>query len=239
MNNLLEYTINAHGGLDNWNKLNSVKLQAKIDGLLWKMKEQPDFLSDTNITVDTKKQSVSYKPVNENCFTSFEPNRVALHLDDVVVEELQNPRQSFANHTKETQWTRLQLVYFASYAMWNYINIPFVFTNPDCEVKEFGEWQENGEVWQRLQVTFPKHIATHTPTQIFYIDKNGLIRRQDYNVELVGNGSSAHYLYDYKEVGGIQFPTKRRVFARLEDNTSLQPEPLLVSIDVTDIELIF
>jgi hypothetical protein len=58
-------------------------------------------------------------------------------------------------------------------------------------------------------------------------------------VELVGNGSSAHYLSDHKEVGGIQFPTKRRVFARLEDNTSLQPEPLLVSIDLSDIELIF
>lgn len=239
MNNLLEYSINAHGGLENWNKLNTVKLRAKIHGLLWKMKGQPDFLSDTNITVDTKKQSVSYKPIYEKYFTSFEPNRVALHLDDVVVEELQNPRQSFENHTKETKWTRLQMIYFASYAMWNYINIPFVFANSDYDVKEMETWKENGETWKRLQVIFPNHIATHSHKQTFYIDETGLIRRHDYKVELIGNGSSSHYLYDYQEVNGIKFPTKRRVFARLEDNTSLQPEPLLVSIDITDIELVF
>ncbi|MBS1755041.1 MAG: hypothetical protein JST34_13440 [Bacteroidetes bacterium] len=239
MNTLLEQSIKAHGGLANWNKLNWVKLCTKISGLLWQMKGHPNLLNDTTIIVDTKKQYISYKPKREDWFTSFEPNRVAVHLSNNTNEELLNPRQSFANHTKETKWTRLQMIYFASYAMWNYINIPFVFANSDYEVKEMETWKENGETWKRIQVIFPNHIVTHSHKQTFYIDETGLIRRHDYNVELIGNGRSSHYLYDYQEVNGIKFPTKRRVFARLEDNTSLQPEPLLVSIDVTDIELVF
>ena len=237
MNSLLEQTIHAHGGLRKWNNVRQVKVGAKIDGLLWKLKGQPALLNDTYIIIDTKKQAVQYRSVYEKWFTLFEPSRVAAYTQSNNIEELQDPRQSFANHSKETKWTRLQAFYFASYAIWNYINIPFVFADPAYQIKILGTWQENNEEWRRLQVQFPRHIATHAPVQTFYIDQSGLIRRHDYDVAIIGNGSSAHYVYAYKDINGIQVPTQRRVYSRLENNTVRQPEPLLVAIDLTEITM--
>lgn len=238
MDNLLTHTIEAHGGLENWEKIRQVSARANISGLTWIRKGQPDILKDTYIFVDTKKQFVSYKPVNENWYTSFEPNRVAIILssEEKTIEELLNPRQSFAEHKRETPWSHLQAFYFASYAIWTYFNAPFNFVNPDYEVKEIEPWEENNEQWRRLQVTFPKSIATHNSIQTFYIDKEGLIRRHDYNVEIVTNATSSHYLDDYIEVQGFKIATKRRVYVRNEDNTSLQPEPVLVSINLSEIK---
>jgi hypothetical protein len=238
MHSLLEIVINAHGGLNTWSKINNIKFRAKIDGLLWQMKGQPELLNDTYITVDTKKQFLTYQSANGNLSTSYDPNCVRLNLQNGYLDKLENPRESFAAHTKETQWTALQTIYFASYAMWNYINIPFVFAKFDYQEQEIEPWKENGEVWKRLKVIFPQHIATHTPVQTFYIDDSGLIRRHDYKVDIIGTSiGSAHYLYDYKDINGIKISTKRKVFARLEDNTSKQPDPLLVSIDLSEILL--
>jgi hypothetical protein len=150
---------------------------------------------------------------------------------------LLNPRESFAGHTTETPWTRLQLAYFAGYAMWTYFNAPFNFANAGYAVKELDPWEENGEVFRRLEVTFPKEVATHSPIQTFYIDKDGLIKRHDYNVDVAGGATAAHYLSDYIEVQGIKIATKRKVYVRLEDNTPLFPEPLLVSINLSEISL--
>jgi hypothetical protein len=115
--------------------------------------------------------------------------------------------------------------------------MPFALANPDYKVFELEPWEENGEVYRRLEVTFPAGIATHSSIQTFYIDKQGLIKRHDYNVDIFGGSSAAHYLSDYIEVQGIKIPTKRRVYMRLEDNSVLMPEPLLVSIDLTEISL--
>jgi hypothetical protein len=46
----------------------------------------------------------------------------------------------------------------------------------------------------------------------------------------------AHCIEDYKEVSGINFPTKRRILARHPDG-SLSTEPLVVSIDLSNIRL--
>jgi hypothetical protein len=35
-----------------------------------------------------------------------------------------------------------------SYALWNYLATPFVFTEPGFETREIGPHEENGETWQ-------------------------------------------------------------------------------------------
>ncbi|MPS66812.1 MAG: hypothetical protein DI622_13650 [Chryseobacterium sp.] len=238
MNDLLKLTIEAHGGLENWNKFNNISAHLKVDGLTWIRKQQPGIINDTYVSVSTKKQSVSFQPVYADWKTSFEPDQVAaLTLNNEIIEELSNPRQSFINHKRETPWTRLQAFYFASYAIWIYFNAPFCFANPAFEVTEIDPWKEDGEAFRRLKVIFPETVESHSRIQTFYIDKNGLIRRHDYNVEISENVASAHYLYDYIEVQGIKFPSKRQVFIRNYDNTSLQPEPVLVVVNVVDVAL--
>jgi len=84
-----------------------------------------------------------------------------------VLEELREPRASFAGHALETPWSALQLAYFAGCAMWTYLNTPFLLAHPGVLSKELSPWEENGETWRRLQVSYPNDIATHSSTQTY------------------------------------------------------------------------
>jgi hypothetical protein len=72
-----------------------------------------------------------------------------------VVEERATPRASFAGHVLTTPWDKLHELYFVSYALWNYLATPFVFTEPGFETREIGPHEENGETWHRLLVKYP------------------------------------------------------------------------------------
>ena len=239
MNDLLKLTIEAHGGLDRWKNFSQISSRIICGGVTWEIKKQQGILDDIHVTSNIKGQFTTHYPfINKNWHTSFEPNRVAIEDDKgQVIEELFDPRSSFKGHVVETPWTKLQIAYFAGYAMWTYFNAPFNFAGPEYKVEELEPWNEDGEQFRRLQVTYPENIATHGPVQIFYIDDSGLIRRHDYNVEVFGGSPAAHYLSDYVEVQGIKIATKRKVYIRLADNTSLKPDPLLVSIDLSEIML--
>jgi hypothetical protein len=165
----------------------------------------------------------------------YEPDRVAIEtLDGKVLMERSKPRDAFAGHTLETPWDPLHAAYFAGYAMWNYMNIPFVFARDGFDMEEIDPWSENGETWRRLKVTFPPEIATHSAEQVFYIGADGLLRRHDYDVDVAKGARGAHYIHDYREFDGIMVPRRRRVYIRGPDNKPL-PEPLLVSIDISDV----
>nr|WP_295922365.1 hypothetical protein [uncultured Dyadobacter sp.] len=239
MKDLLSLTIDANGGIENWKKYTKVSATVKAGGLTWERKQQPGILADIHAIADTRRQAVLYQPnYDKQIQITFEPDRVALEKrSGETIEELLHPRSSFDGHIRATPWTRPQAFYFAGYAIWTYLNAPFNFADEGYQSSEIEPWEENGEQWRRLVVTFPGAIATHSTVQTFYIDQAGLIRRHDYNVEISGNVSSAHYLSGYTEVQGIMFPTRRRVYVRQEDNTPLQPEPLLVDVHLSEFRL--
>ena len=54
-------------------------------------------------------------------------------------------------------------------------------TYPDVEAHEIDPWQEAGETWRRLAVTFPPSNANHNPDQIFYYDVKYMQRRMEYS----------------------------------------------------------
>jgi len=70
--------------------------------------------------------------------------------------------------------------------------------------------------------------------QTLYFDDDGLLARHDYDVEISGGTSAAHYVSEYAEVAGIRLPTRHRIFPRTPDSQSLA-EPLVVSIDLSEI----
>jgi hypothetical protein len=47
MNNLLESAITAHGGLDRWNQVKSITVDASITGAVWHVKNQGDALKNS------------------------------------------------------------------------------------------------------------------------------------------------------------------------------------------------
>ncbi len=126
------------------------------------------------------------------------------------------------------------MVYFNSYALWTYLTIPFLYTYPGFVTEEVATWQEEGEHWRALKVRFPDYIATHTREQTSYFGPDGLLRRHQYTVEVLGNAPGLNYASDYRDVSGVMVPTKRRVFS-YDDEKRKIPEPLLIAIDIREI----
>jgi hypothetical protein len=237
MTDLATFAMDAHGGLDRWRKLKTVSARLLQGGVLWKLKGQEGVLDDVRVTVDLRKEWASHRPFGQpNRHSSFQPDRVAIETSDGhVVEERRNPRASFNGHKLDTPWDHLQLAYFAGCAMWTYLNTPFLFGLPGVGTEEIQPWQENGEAWRRLKVTFPASIATHSAEQTFYFDQRGLLRRHDYDVDILGGTTAAHYVSELKESSGILVPTRHTIFGRQPDGSSV-PAPLVVSIDISEVE---
>jgi hypothetical protein len=237
MSDLATLAMDAHGGLDRWRKLKTVSARLLQDGVLWKLKGQDGVLRDVHVTVDLRKEWASHRPFGQpDRHTSFQPDRVAIETSNGdVVEERLNPRESFKGHVLDTPWDKLQLAYFAGYAMWTYLNTPFLFALPGVQTEEIQPCQEKGEAWRRLKVTFPAGIATHSAEQTFYFDRHGLLKRHDYDVDISGGTPAAHYVSELKEFSGIRVPTKHTIFGRQPDGSSV-PTPLVVSIDISEVE---
>ena len=234
---LAKLAIDAHGGLDHWRQFKTASAHLINGGVLWPLKHQQGVLDDVHVRVDLREERASHWPFGApNLRSSVQPGRVAIETaDGQAVEELLRPRESFQGHSLETPWNRLQLAYFAGYAMWTYLNTPFLFAMDGVQTEEVEPWVENGETWRRLKVTFPPDIPTHSTVQTFYFNAEGLLQRHDYEVEVSGGTPAAHYVSEHREFSGILVPTKRRVLGRRADGTSV-PDPLVISIDLSDVE---
>ena len=239
MSNTLHHVVEAHGGLENWKRHNSLSADLVVGGVLWGMKGQAGKLERTNVTVGLGEEWASHRPFgSDNRRTRFSPNRVAIEdVQGKVLDELIEPRASFAGHVLETPWTEPQLAYFAGYAMWTYLNLPFLALHEGVEVEELPIWRESGETWRPLRLTFPDSIATHSKVQTIYAGEDGLLRRHDYAVEIAGDSPGAHYLGDYVTVDGVRFPTRRRVYAVGPDGKPM-PDLLTVSVDLSNFRFV-
>lgn len=238
MGEVTDLAIAAHGGLDRWNQLSTMRAHQLVGGALWALKQQDGLLSDTYVQIQLHRQFASHSPFGKaGRRTSVTADRVAVETEDgEVVAERSDPRSAFAGHVLETPWDELHLAYFGGYAMWNYLTAPFSFAQPGYRTEELDPRQEDGQVWRRLKVTFPEHVATHSREQVFYFDADGLLRRLDYTAEVIGGGPAAHYTSEHREFDGIVIPTRRRVYPLAPDG-SVAPEPLLVSIDLDEVTL--
>jgi hypothetical protein len=234
---LLDTVIEAHGGLERWSQLDAVSARLVQGGALWALKGQQGVLDDVFVRASLHQDRLSHHPFGApDRRSAFTPERVAIETTKGdVVEALEQPRASFAGHTLETQWTTLQLAYFVGEAMWTYLTQPFTFALPGFETTELDPWQEAGEQWRRLHVVWPNYLATHSTEQTLYVGEDGLFRRHDYDVEIMGGSRGAHYISDYTKVAGIMIPTRRRVFSRGPDGQALTTEPVTISIDLSEI----
>lgn len=236
MTDLLDYVVQAHGGLTRWNELDSVSAHLAQGGVTWEMKGQKGVLDDVFVTARLHEEQVSHHPFGAAGLRSvFTPERVTiLSNDGTVAEELNQPRASFAGHTLQTPWTTPQLAYFAGAAMWTYLTQPFTFTLPGFETAELEPWHENGEQWRRLRVTWPGNLAGLSRVLTVYAGEDGLIRREDYDVEIMGGSAGAHYMSGYTQIAGIMVPTGHRILPRTPEGQTLT-DPLLISIDLSEI----
>jgi hypothetical protein len=237
MNELLSLAVNAHGGLARWREIKTIKVAASITGAIWFVKSKGDYLKNVVLTVDTTKEHLTIDFPGQDKRSSFEPNRIVTEkCDGTLIEARDNPEKSFEGQTRETPWDDIHVAYFVGEALWTYLNTPFLYTNEGFFSEEIPAIQVEGETWRRLKVTFPDTIKSHTREQISCFGPDGLLRRHDYTVDILGGATGLNYAFEYRNVEGIVVPTKRRVYA-YEGDYQLVKEPLLVGIDMGEITL--
>lgn len=95
------------------------------------------------------------------------------------------------------------MAYFAGEANWNYFAAPFILARSDFTTEETGPWHEDG-----------------------------LLRRLDYSVDILGGGPAVHYPSEYREFDGVMVPTRRRVYVRNPDGSPVR-DSVSIAIDVT------
>jgi hypothetical protein len=229
---LLDLAVAAHGGLVNWNKIRSIKIAASITGAIWALKGKADVLKNVLMKAETQKEHLVTEFPGRNKRSDFTPDRIVLETEDgKLIEVRDNPKASFQGHTRETLWDDIHVAYFSSEALWTYLTIPFLYTYPGFVVEEISSIQEEDEKWRRLKVTFPDSVSSHTREQISCFGPDGLLRRHDYTVDVLGGATGLNYASRYRDISGIIVPTKRRVYA-YEGDYRVIPEPLLVAIDM-------
>ena len=236
---LLKLAIEAHGGLERWHRVHRIDCKLTIGGGLWQLKELPQGLVDVALHVEPADRLVTITPFGpEGAAGYFTPDRVWIQKPrGDVVEERSAPRRSFDGHTLTTPWDKLHELYFVSYAFLNYLSTPFLFAEPGFEVAEGNPYFGAGEKWRRLHVKYPADYPTHSREQTLYFNEKGLLQRLDYVVEVAQAGTS-HFCLEYETVGGIVFPTHRRVLGR--DPKQEEPDrsaPPAVEVTISDIQI--
>jgi hypothetical protein len=240
MDTLLGLVLSAHGGLENWRKVTGMRAEMSIGGPFWAARGWPDLYDQQVVTADPHREHVTIAPFTATDRLSVldvRPERVAIMTrGGVLVEERLIPRGSFPTIfvDSSTRWDAIQVAYFTSAAVWNYLTAPFLFAHPGVEAREIAPWTEDGQSWRRLAVTFPRTNANHNADQIFYFDDRFMQRRMDYSPDVTGNPPVAHYTHDHRTFDGFVFPTRRRV--HLHDSSGVADQQFApITIDLTSV----
>jgi hypothetical protein len=234
---LAEQAIEAHGGMTAWQRAQEIAVQVSSGGFAFASKLQGHAVRGVNARVATSGQRVLFEGYPAG------GQRGLLEADGSVRIETaagaisaarENPRAAFGDVRHRLWWDRLDILYFGTYAIWTYISTPFVFLGEGYELRELAPWDERGESWRRLAVSFPEGVQTHSREQVFYLDAAGLIRRHDYTAEPFGGwAKAAHYCFDHRSFDGLLLPTRRLVYPRRADNRPRR-HPRLVWIEISE-----
>ena len=224
---LLRRINDAHGGLSRWEQVESVQLSLNIFGPILITKFKSPWLSNITANIFTDKPYVSFHNFPEQGMTSiFDAYDVYIINENDRVSVERNFENNFSLKTKpRLHWDHLDLVYFLGYALWSYINTPFIFSNKQFECSQGKDWiEKDGSRLNTLNVRFPKEIPSHCEQQVFYFNKQGLLKRNDYTAKVFSPiAIGAHYCDQHETIDGFVFPTRRTVFPRLWNGKALRP----------------
>jgi hypothetical protein len=233
---VIDDAVSAHGGRDRWLAVTSLSAPVSMGGSLWSGKGHDGAFADAAVFIDPHRQHVEFSGFGSRRLrTWFEPGLVSVRTEDgTEIARHRHPRASFSQDAS-APWDNIQVVYFASYAIWNYLTLPYLLTTPGIQTVEIEPWPGADSSWRRASADFADAtVETHNRLQYYSFDSDNLLARHDYDADVLGGAPASNQATAYREFGGLLFPTRRRVTARSADGAA-GIGPILVSIDFGEI----
>lgn len=229
---LLAAVLDAHGGLVRWRQTEIIQASLSSGGFAFAAHGQGQALLGLKVAVYPHARRVV---LHDFCGLGWRgvwtPSHVAVHdAGGMEVAQRHEPRQAFARWARQVRWDKLDILYFAGYALWNYLSFPFLLSAPGVQLREPGT--RTPGAGRRLVATFPADFPTHCAEQTFHLDPSLHLMRHDYTADVIGPWAhAAHTCLASQTVGGLRFTTRRAVHPRLGARWVL-PWPRLVWIEL-------
>lgn len=234
----IDDAVNAHGGRDRWLAVTSLNAPVSIGGSLWSDKGHDGAFTDAEVFIYPHRQHVEFSGFGPRRLrTWFEPGLVSVRTEDgTEIDRRSDPRASFPRDAGAA-WDDIQVAYFASYAIWNYLTLPYLLTTPGVQTVGIEPWPGADPSWRRASADFAEAtVETHNRLQYYSFDSDNLLVRHDYDADVLGGAPASNQAAAYRDFAGLLFPTRRRVTARGTDGGA-GIGPILVSIDFGEINV--
>ena len=217
---LLEQAMEAHGGLERWQKVNKISLNMTAGGLVFFIKGRSRYVNKpATADIYTRKQMTVFNPFGNKAELtgSYTPDHVWIENENSqVIAELREPAVYRGLMKSLLPWDHLGQLYFTGYAVNHYFNLPFSLTRDGVVLKEIDPVTINNESCPGLHVTYPDNFVTHSKNEKIYFNPKGQIVRHDYTAEPVGPFAfGSHFSMDYFAVDGFIFAKTRRVYVNI------------------------
>lgn len=233
---LVDILIEAHGGRDRWRTVEVIEFSLSSAGLAFALHMQASALIGLRVRVFPHERRVELRDYQKPGWCGvWTSSRVSLL--DAGGRELMgrdDPRASFSRWSRQVRWDALDMLYFAGYALWNYLSFPFLLEEPEVALLTV---EEGRDALRRLDVSFDAGFPTHSARQSFHVDAMGNLHRHDYTADVIGGwAKAANFCLDSVQVDGLRFYTRRHVVPRIGRGVVL-PAPTLVWIKIDGLGL--
>lgn len=140
MSALLDGVLDAHGGLQRWRAAETVHGRVRTGGLLLRTGCRATASRTTASRCMSNRPGRSWirSRVTGTAESSSGQVRIESH-DGAVISSRAHPRAAFFGRSglrRNIRWDPLDSVYFAGYAMWNYLTTPYLLTREGVAVEE-------------------------------------------------------------------------------------------------------
>ena len=125
---IVEQVIAAHGGLELWESASEIGVPLSSGGLAFASKFQGSAVRNVQAQVATRGQHVVFTPYPRPGQRGVleQGGTVRIETDaGEPIETREHARGAFADLRHKLWWDRLDILYFATYAIWTYVSTPF------------------------------------------------------------------------------------------------------------------
>ena len=125
---LLNTTIEAHGGRERWRRLGAIKAALSSGGLAFQSRCQPNALKKLAIKVRPHDVSVTLEDFVRPGWRGVWTPALAAIYDErgQLIDQWRDPSRYFWGVVQQVYWDKLGILTFAGYALWNYLSFPFL-----------------------------------------------------------------------------------------------------------------